>query len=109
MGLVICPVSMVELSPAFDGNLHQQKEFLELCGVAYDQSFTAEDVFYSHKAWNHYVVKKRLKQVLKRPFADFMIGGFAKRFEDLITRNQADFDLWFPKLKIVVPEIIKVG
>ena len=42
-GLVICPVSMIELSPAFDGNLLRQKEFLRLCGVSYDQDFDAAD------------------------------------------------------------------
>ena len=102
-GLVICPVSMIELSPAFDGDFLRQKEFLSLCGVSYDQGFDAADVMRSHQAWNVYIRKKRLCSIPKRPVADLMIGAFATRFDGLITRNQKDFKPWFPELKLVVP------
>jgi len=104
-GLVICPVSMIELGPAFDGNLQRQQEFLRLCGVAYDSNFDAADVVCAHLAWNRYIQKKRLQKTPKRPVADIMIGAFATRFDGLITRNQKDFKSWFPELKLIVPQL----
>jgi predicted nucleic acid-binding protein len=104
-GLVICPVSMIELSPAFGGDFLRQKEFLSLCGVSYDQEFDAADVMRSHQAWNDYIQKKRLHKTPKRPVADLMIGAFSTRFEGLITRNQKDFKPWFPELKLVAPRV----
>ena len=104
-GLVICPVSMIELSPALGGDLLRQKEFLSLCGVSYDAAFDAADVVRSHQAWNDYIQKKRLGNTPKRPVADLMIGAFATRFDGLITRNQKDFKPWFPKLKLIAPRL----
>lgn len=102
-GLVICPVSMIELSPAFGGDIRQQKEFLQLCGVSFDSGFKDSDVVHAHTVWNRFILKKRLQNVPKRPVADIMIGAFADRFDGLITRNQDDFKPWFSKLKLVVP------
>ena len=102
-GLVICPVSMIELSPAFGGDFKRQKEFLKLCGVSYYEDFDAADVSRAHQAWNHYIEKKRLQKIPKRPVADLMIGAFSTRFDGLITRNQKDFKPWFPELKLIVP------
>lgn len=101
---MICPVSMIELSPAFDGNLLRQKEFLRLCGVSYDQDFDAADAVCAHSAWDRYIQKKRLLKVPKRPVADLMIGAFACRFDGLITRNQKDFKPWFPDLQLIAPD-----
>ena len=102
-GLVISPISMIELSPAFAGDLRLQQEFLRLCGVAYNVNFRSEDVELAHEAWNLYVQERRLKRVPKRPVADLMIGAFSSRFEGLITRNQGDFEPWLSGLKLVVP------
>lgn len=102
-GLVISPVSMIELSPTFSGNLLRQKEFLRLCGVTYDTGFDASDVVCAHSVWNRYIRKKRLQKIPKRPIADLMIGAFASRFDGLITRNQKDFKPWFPDLKLIEP------
>jgi predicted nucleic acid-binding protein len=102
-GLVLCPVTMVELSPAFDGNLPAQKEFLDMCGIDYHQPFTVADSESAHAAWNEYVQAKRRRQTAKRPVADLLIGGFALRFDGLITRNPNDFQPWFKTLMIVVP------
>lgn len=106
-GLVISPVSMIELSPAFGGDLLRQKEFLGLCGVSYDPDFEATDVVRSHQAWNAYIQKKRLQTTPKRPVADLMIGAFATRFDGLITRNPKDFKPWFPELKLIAPAKLK--
>lgn len=102
-GLVVSPVTMIELSPAFGGNFASQKEFLSLCGVAHQVGLEGADVARAHAAWNHYIQKKRLQQSVKRPVADIMIGAFATCFEGLITRNPKDFKPWFPKLHLIVP------
>lgn len=102
-GLVLCPVSMVELSPAFAGDLTAQKSFLEMCGVTYQEPFTLADSEAAHAAWNDYIQAKRKKQAVKRPVADLLIGGFALRFDGLVTRNGKDFQRWFKRLNIVEP------
>jgi len=104
-GVKVSPVSMIELSPAFEGNLSKQKEFLSLCGVGYELAFEMIDVTRAHATWNHYIQKKRLKVAVKRPIADIMIGAFATRFDGLITRNSKDFRPWFPDLKLIVPGV----
>jgi predicted nucleic acid-binding protein len=103
MGLVLCPVSMVELSPAFGGNMGTQKEFLDTCGIDYHYPYTLQDTECAHAAWNQYIQAKRKERVGKRPVADLLIGGFAMRFDGLITRNPSDFTRWYPSLKIVKP------
>jgi len=108
-GLVICPVSMIELSPAFGGDLLRQQEFLRRCGVDYDCAFDGADIVCAHFVWNRYIEKKRLQKISKRPVADLMIGAFASRFNGLITRNKKDFKPWFPDLKLVVPKAVKLG
>jgi len=39
----------------------------------------------------------------KRPVADVLIGGFALRFDGLITRNTDDFRKLFPALRLIRP------
>lgn len=57
----------------------------------------------AHAAWNSYIQAKRKRLVVKRPVADLLIGGFAMRYQGLITRNRADFCRWFPRLNIEEP------
>ena len=102
-GLVLCPVTMVELSPAFDGNLETQKHFLEQMGVDFTDPWTFGDTECAHRAWNAYVQARRASGTPKRPLADLLIGAFAFRHKGLITRNPADFRRWFPKLKLRQP------
>ncbi|TVP76726.1 MAG: type II toxin-antitoxin system VapC family toxin [Puniceicoccaceae bacterium] len=102
-GLVVSPVTMIELSPAFEGNFSKQKEFLSLCGVNFEMNMEAQDVANAHAAWNRYIGQKRLKNATKRPIADIMIGAFAVRFDGLITRNPKDFRPWFPGIHLVIP------
>lgn len=103
-GLTICPVTMIELSPAFNGNIREQQRFLNLCGVVYHESFEPCDAEAAHSAWAEYIFAKRRGTVPKRPVADIMIGAFALRFEGVITRNKKDFARWFPKLPIAMPQ-----
>jgi predicted nucleic acid-binding protein len=36
-GLVLCPVTMIELSPAFDGSMETQKHFLGQVGIVFTE------------------------------------------------------------------------
>ncbi len=102
-GLVICPVSMVELAPAFAGDLNAQKSFLDICGIDYTPAFLSVDVEFSHAAWQRHIEAKRSAHARKRPVADILIGGFAMRFQGLVTRNPTDFEPWFSGLEILSP------
>jgi len=99
-GLAVSPVTMVELSAAFGGDLVEQKRFLEQMGVSHAESWTHTDTETSHRAWNSYVKARRAEKVSKRPVADLLIGGFAQNRQGLVTRNASDFRRWFPKLVI---------
>lgn len=102
-GLIVCPVTYIELAPAFDGSLSLQEEFFAGVGVDRQVAWTHEDTLAAHSAWAKYVQNRRDKRDRKRPIADILIGGFAMRFSGLITRNGPDFHNLFPELKIVVP------
>lgn len=102
-GLAVCPVTMVELAAAFDGNLAEQKRFLDLCGISWRETWTSRDTESSHQAWNEYVRSRRKHRLPKRPVADLLIGGFAANRKGLVTRNPGDFQRWFPDLAMVNP------
>jgi predicted nucleic acid-binding protein len=102
-GLAVSPVTMVELSAAFDGDLTEQKRFLEQVGISHSEAWTVADSEVSHIAWNTYVKARRADKVPKRPVADILIGGFAANRQGLATRNSSDFRRWFPKLSIREP------
>ena len=102
-GLVVCPITSVELSPAFEGSLALQREFLDGVGVDYGEEWTAEDTRRAHAAWYAYVQKRRTSRAPKRPIADLLIGAFASRFQGLITRNAQDFRRILPDLCLQVP------
>jgi len=102
-GIGVSPVTMVELSAAFGGDLIEQKRFLDQAGIAYDEPWTANDTESAHTAWNAYVVAKRQSRTAKRPVADILIGAFAANRTGLVTRNAADFTRWFPHLKMREP------
>ena len=98
--LVICPVSYIELAPAFGGDKQQQDFFLQQMNVAFSESWLLQDTENAHAAWNRYVGKKRRGRIVKRPIADVQIGAFSERFQGLLTRNSADFKGIFPALAI---------
>lgn len=100
-GLVICPISYVELAPVFGGNLAEQNTFLQGLGVSFTEPWLNEDTIAAHKAWDSYVQRKRKGEIQKRPIADLLIGAFALRFGGLLTRNTDDFRVLFPTLQIV--------
>ena len=98
-GLVISPITYVELSPAFNGDVRLQEEFLERNGVEWLEPWTAADTECAHRIWAEYVQRKRSAQGCKRPLADIFIEAFAKRFQGLITRNPKHFTT----VRVVVP------
>ena len=51
-GLVLCPVTMIELSPAFDGSMDTQKHFLGQVGIVFTESWTFADTECAYLAWN---------------------------------------------------------
>lgn len=102
-GLCVSPVTMVELSPAFGGDLQEQKLFMDLAGIAHSEPWTTADTESAHQAWNLCVQSRRRSKIPKRPVADLLIGAFAWRRSGLITRNPGDFCPWFPGLVILEP------
>jgi predicted nucleic acid-binding protein len=102
-GLAVSPVTMVELSAAFDGDLSEQKRFLEQAGISHSEAWTFADTEASQRAWNTYVKARRTDRIPKRPVADILIGGFALNRKGLVTRNSSDFRRWFPKLVVREP------
>src|SRR5437870_4088022 len=100
-GLVICPLTFVELAPAFGGQTKPLEEFLFNLGIDYCEDWTWEDTKQANAAWSRYVQKRRAKQAAKRPVADVLIGAFASRFKGLLTRNSADFASLLPSLKVL--------
>jgi predicted nucleic acid-binding protein len=102
-GLAISPVTMVELAAAFDGDIPEQKRFLEQAGIGHSETWTLADTEAACAAWNRYVKARRAHKVAKRPVADLLIGAFAVNRAGLITRNPDDFKRWFPTLAIREP------
>ena len=102
-GLMICPISFIELAPAFGGSMVEQKKFLEQAGIEYRGGWSSADTETAHQAWHHHVVARRQGTARKRPLADVFIGAYASNRTGLITRNGADFHKDFPDLAILQP------
>ncbi len=102
-GLLICPVTFVELAPAFSGHLDALEEFLLQLGVGHQEGWLTKDTTNACEAWTRHVQKRRNHQAARRPIADVLIGAFALRFEGLLTRNTDDFRKLFPSLPLVAP------
>lgn len=102
-GLLLCPVTYAELAPAFDGNRALQDEFLTGVGIDFHAAWTWQDTLRAHAAWHAHVQRRRRGEGSRRPVADILIGGFASRFQGLISRNADDFRTAFPTLELHVP------
>lgn len=102
-GLVVCPMTTIELGPAFAGNRASQAEFLHGVGCSSMELWREEDTNAATEAWTRYAQLYGAKRILKRPLADVLIGAFSLRFSGLITRNPGDFRDVFPSLTLVDP------
>ena len=103
-GLIISPISYVELAPAFDGVLAAQEHFLANLRVEWTENWTWRDTQLAFEGWAAHIKKRRSPWHGKRPIADILIGAFASRFDGLLTRNARDFEKLFPKLRIQTPK-----
>ena len=102
-GLSICPVTFVELAPAFEGDLGEQERFLELAGIEFRTAWSAADTRAAHHAWHLHIATRRAGILPKRPIADVFIGAYASNQRGIITRNSKDFRHNFPDLEILDP------
>ena len=102
-GLIISPLTYVELSPAFLGDETREREFLFEIGIDLPPGFCEDDLSLAHAAWNDHIQRKRAGKVARRPVADVMIGALAQANDGLITRNADDFRALFPSLNIITP------
>jgi predicted nucleic acid-binding protein len=102
-GVLISPVTFVELAPAFGGNVNGLKSFLTGLGIDFEELWDVVDTESAARAWASHILKRRTVGGLKRPVADVLIGSFALRFDGLLTRNAQDLQRLFPKLNVVEP------
>ena len=90
-GLLICPVSYVELAPAFRGDHASQQSFLRRTGVGWLEPWSWQDTAAAHQLWAAHIKQKRAGNTAKRPLADLLIEAFTQRFQGLLTRNPKHF------------------
>ena len=102
-GLIISPLTYVELSPAFLGDETRERDFLFEIGIDLPPGFSEDDLSLAHTAWNDHIQRKRSGKAARRPVAEVMIGALAQANDGLITRNASDFRTLFPALTIVSP------
>ncbi len=103
-GLLVCPITYIELAPAFGGNGEEQRRFFDQAGIDYQSGWTVVDTEAGHQAWHRHVTARRQGAAAKRPIADVLIGAFASSRRGLMTRNADDFRKNFPNLMILEPE-----
>ena len=102
-GLVISPVTFVELGPSFSGDDGAAESFLKSSGIGASEFWSPSDTVLAHRLWHQYQVRRRQQQVVKRPVADVLIAAFAERFQGIITRNASDFRNILPTLAVIEP------
>ncbi len=102
-GLVISPVTFVELGPSFSGDDAAAEAFLQSARIGTSEFWNPADTLLAHRLWHQYQVRRRLHQAVKRPVADVMIAAFARRFQGIITRNAPDFRSILPTLGVIEP------
>jgi predicted nucleic acid-binding protein len=102
-GLVVCPVTFVELGPSFGGDDVATTNFLQASSIGSAELWGAADAQLAHRLWHQYQLRRRQSQVMKRPVADALIAAFAARYQGIITRNAADFRNILPSLVILTP------
>ena len=102
-GLCVCPVTFVEVGPAFGGDSRAAAAFFQAVPISTAEPWTIADTELAHRLWNDHQVRRRAAQIPKRPVADVLIAAFASRFQGIITRNASDFRNIAPMLVIIEP------
>ena len=102
-GLLVSPVTFVEVGPVFSGDLETQKRFLDEAGINWLEPWTSSDTEEANRLWSLFVLRRRQQKLRKRPVAEVLIAAFASRFDGLITRNPSDFHDLSPELKLAQP------
>ncbi len=100
-GLVLAPISYIELAPQFRGDRKIQDAFLTEYDVEAFAAWTDADTFSAHTLWATFIERRKAQSLSKRPVADVLIAAFAARFQGLITRNMEDFRKVAPNLPLV--------
>ena len=102
-GLAVCPISFIELGPAFAGDDAAAEAFLRGVGMETGEPWTSRDTALAHRLWNEFQSRRRQVNLARRPVADVMIAAFATRFQGIITRNGTDFRSIAPTLAVIEP------
>ena len=102
-GLCVCPITLVELGPAFGGNAEAAETFLQTLLITVNEPWTRGDSVLAHKLWYEHQLRRRQLNLAKRPVADVLIAAFASRFQGIITRNASDFRSIAPSLFLIEP------
>ena len=88
-GLCICPVTFVEVGPAFGGDARAADAFFQVVPIATSEPWTSADTELAHRLWNDHQVRRRAAQMQKRPVADVLIAA-TQRLR--VRTDQADSD-----------------
>jgi hypothetical protein len=102
-GLLVCPVTFVEIGPSFGGDSVAAHAFLNGVLISSSEAWTSADTELAHLLWHRHQSLRRQTKQAKRPVADVLIAAFARRFQGIITRNADDFRAIAPDLTIVEP------
>jgi predicted nucleic acid-binding protein len=102
-GLIVAPITFVELAPAFNGSVADELDFLAELGIDLDFAGQRDAILAAHQAWYAHICRKRMGAIAKRPIADVLIGAYAQTMGGLITRNEDDFRSLYPTLTIFNP------
>lgn len=120
-GLAATSTTVIELAPAFNGDLLLLEEFLALVGVAHQTSpgavagltpaWDGDDTVRAFAAWHHHVQARRASggTVGRRPVADLLIATVATRFSGVITRNAGHFRAFFPAATLAIVDPMDRG
>ncbi len=115
-GLAITSTTVIELAPAFAGDLLLLEDFLAHVGVAHHgltaptkdhaMAWNDADTKRAFAAWHQHIHARRSNDAVpRRPVADLLIATVASRGSGVITRNPTHFRAFYPAsaLPIVNP------
>ena len=102
-GLVLSPISYIEIAPTFRGDLNLQSRWLTELNIDFAEPWMQADTLRAHQLWHEFIERRRQGLVARRPLADVLIAAFASRHQGLVTRNTSDFRAICPALTLIEP------